>query len=278
MEEDREDLVASRTFKKRVLSATVGIPILLGSSWYGDIYFLGVLVVIGVFCIDEFMRMLRIKGIRGSKGIAIISMVLFLLSSFYENIQYTDAVSFLLLSTLIWMVLKNNMEDRLVGAASTVLAALYVGWLLSYVILLRNMSQGNIWVWLLFIFIWSADTGAYFMGKRFGKKPFFRSLSPSKTLEGFIGAVVFPALAGGIASRFLTLYPLPLISIGAIVGVSSQIGDLVESAFKRSAGVKDSGNLIPGHGGFLDRFDSLLFVAPIFYYCVSLLRSGWPVW
>ncbi len=278
MGEDKEGLVASQTLKKRVLSAAIGVPILLGSSWYGDIYFLGVLVVMGVFCIDEFMRLLKIKGIRGSKGIAIISMVLFLLSSFYENIQYADVTTFLLLATLVWIILKNNMEDRLVGAAATILAALYVGWLLSYVMLLRNMSEGNIWVWLLFIFIWSADTGAYFMGRKFGSKPFFHNLSPSKTFEGFIGAIVFSALAGGIASRILSLYPLPLLLMGAVVGVTSQLGDLVESAFKRSAGVKDSGSFIPGHGGFLDRFDSLLFVAPVFYYCVSFLRSGWPTW
>jgi phosphatidate cytidylyltransferase len=119
---------------------------------------------------------------------------------------------------------------------------------------------------------WVNDTAAYFVGKFLGRRRLVPSLSPGKTLEGAVGGILGSLL---VAIGFIFIYPslplLPLLVLGLLVGVAAQVGDLVESVFKRQVGVKDAGNLIPGHGGMLDRLDSMLFTAPLVYYYVQKL-------
>lgn len=144
----------------------------------------------------------------------------------------------------------------------------YVALLISHLVLLRGLNEGALWVLLLFVITWSGDTSAYFAGRSFGRRKFFEAVSPKKSVEGFLGG-----LLGGIGASiifkglfFQEITLADCIIVGFVIGVLGPLGDLCESLFKRSCQVKDSGVLIPGHGGILDRIDSILFSAPFIYY------------
>ncbi|MBE9535753.1 MAG: phosphatidate cytidylyltransferase [Proteobacteria bacterium] len=156
------------------------------------------------------------------------------------------------------------------------LAMFYVVLLLSYLLFLRNLEQGSLWLLLLFLIVWSNDTAAYFTGMSIGKRKLYPKISPKKSVEGFVGG-----LAGSIAAVLLAkiffLHQLSLMDsfiIAISIGILGPLGDLVESMLKRSSSVKDSGSLIPGHGGILDRVDSILFTAPFLYYFVAARYGG----
>jgi phosphatidate cytidylyltransferase len=145
---------------------------------------------------------------------------------------------------------------------------MYVPLLLSHAVLLRDLPAGRDWIFLVLFVVMASDTLAYFIGRAFGRHRLYEAVSPKKTIEGSLGG-----LAGGVLGAmicklwfFSELSILDVLLIGLGVGAFSQLGDLVESLLKRSFGVKDSGKLIPGHGGLLDRLDSLLFAFPVTYY------------
>ncbi|NLC77839.1 MAG: phosphatidate cytidylyltransferase, partial [Clostridia bacterium] len=157
--------------------------------------------------------------------------------------------------------------------AATYFGALYVGGLFSYLIRLREFHpEGWNWVLLVFLLTWANDTGAYFIGRKFGKRSLAPRLSPKKSVEGFLGGLglaVVTALGFGYyvsAENYLVW-----LLLGCLTAVVGAMGDLLESAFKRLAKLKDSGNLLPGHGGLLDRIDSLLLVAPTVYYFIQFM-------
>jgi phosphatidate cytidylyltransferase len=154
---------------------------------------------------------------------------------------------------------------------------LYVGWTLSYVLRIRTLSEG---LWLIFFLVlvtWAGDTGAYYAGISLGRRPLAPTLSPKKTVEGLIGGWVAALAAALVASNWFlpSFSPLDALVASFLLTGAGLIGDLSESALKRSAGIKDSGGLLPGHGGVLDRIDSLLFSSPVFYYYV-ILSQGPP--
>ena len=148
------------------------------------------------------------------------------------------------------------------------LGFIYVALLMGHLVLLRQFDDGRQWIFLTLIVIMSCDTCAYVIGSRFGKSKLYPLISPNKSIEGGIGGLG-GAVLGALISKFLffsTLGLWPAVLVGLVLGVAGQIGDLFESMLKRSCGVKDSGNMIPGHGGILDRLDSLLFAFPLVYY------------
>jgi phosphatidate cytidylyltransferase len=150
------------------------------------------------------------------------------------------------------------------------MGTLYVG-LLTYLYLLRMLPDG--WIWLIFMLActWACDTAAYFVGMAFGKRKIAPVLSPKKSLEGAIGGLVGSVLISYLFAYIYPFLPIPkMLLLGLLVGLASEVGDLLESSFKRQAGIKDSSMLIPGHGGILDLIDSSLFTAPLVYYFVLL--------
>ena len=154
----------------------------------------------------------------------------------------------------------------------------YVGLLLSYVYRVRGLEGGVYSVWLVFIGSWGSDTCAYCVGKLIGKHKLPSKLSPNKTIEGCLGGVIGAALIGAIYAAVFTnqlsMFPSPVLAfavIGSVSAVISQIGDLAASGIKRNYDIKDYGNLIPGHGGILDRFDSVIFIAPVVYYLITFV-------
>ncbi len=253
---------------KRVLSGLVLIPIVLGIVQYGSpLLFVALVttaVLVGWF---EYVRLIGHMGTRINPVIGGI-LCLLLVYCFYRNDFYLIWLAACLISLFItWYASGSALEDAVNQVAYSFLGIVYVSGLMSYFILLRGMEHGNHILFYLFMVIWSGDTAAYFIGKTIGKTPLAPRISPGKTLEGSAAGLV-GSVAGGVAAQLLFFETLPLnhcLIVALLCGTMGQIGDLAESLFKRRAGVKDSGSLIPGHGGVLDRLDSLMFAGPAFY-------------
>ena len=170
---------------------------------------------------------------------------------------------FLILCFSLYLLMPGEFRERLTHLALTLLGGFYLGYLLPHWVLLFRLSQGRYWVGFVLLVIMVGDTGAYFIGKRFGTRKLAPKLSPGKTVEGCLGYIGGSAAAGFATGRWL----FPELSGGEIVALAftlsilGQLGDLFESWIKRAFAVKDSGQLLPGHGGILDRLDSLIFPA-----------------
>ncbi len=181
---------------------------------------------------------------------------------------------FLVLVFLIFaehFVFKKNKENMVTNIAITFFISIYIGYLLSYLIFIRKLEQGHIYLSFVLFSTWMSDAAAYLVGVKFGKNHIFPKVSPNKTLEGSIGGVFGGVLSGLLFSFFAPLNLYLLAFLGLIISISGQIGDLFESMIKRNFKVKDSGNMIPGHGGILDCMDSILFSVPVLYYILLFI-------
>ena len=252
---------------KRVLSGLVLIPAVLGIVQYGSpLLFLALVTIAILVGWYEYVRMIGHIGIK----INLVGggmLCLLLVFCFYRNDYYLVWLAVGFMSWFTWNTSKSELEDTLNKVAYSFLGVVYVSGMMGYFILLRGMEHGNHVLFFLFMVIWSSDIAAYYVGKTIGKTPLAPKISPGKTIEG-AGAGVLGGLAGGIAAHYLFFESLPLshcLIMALLCGTMGQTGDLAESLFKRRAGVKDSGSLIPGHGGVLDRLDSLMFAGPVYY-------------
>ena len=175
--------------------------------------------------------------------------------------------------------IRGSLDDALPSSAIAVMATLYVGMLGGSLIRLRNDFSPKIGpklVFFLLLVVWLGDAGAYYIGKQFGRHPLSPRISPKKTIEGGIGGIA-TAILTAVVIHFTFFQEFPLVHAviaGIVLSVAGVVGDLAESMWKRSAAVKDSGTLIPGHGGFLDRFDSIFFTTPILYVYWVLIQNG----
>ncbi|MFZ5814126.1 MAG: phosphatidate cytidylyltransferase [Bacillota bacterium] len=263
----------------RILTGLVGIPLFLGLLYLGRWPLLVVMAGMGLIGFHEYSRMWRAKGIHVSLplgGLATLALMLWA-GLWPQQGGYLGAILSLTAIALLSWVLFRYEERSVVDGLVTLAGVLYVGFLLSHLLLLRGLGEGTGWdpglKWLLFglLCTWAADTFAYFVGVAFGRRKLAPRISPGKSVEGAAG--------GGLGAVVVGLLWAPLIGIpswqGALVGLViagiSILGDLAESAMKRYVGVKDSGRLLPGHGGVLDRFDSSLFVLPFVYYIATLV-------
>lgn len=253
---------------KRVITSVIGLPILFIIINLGNLPLqiaVGLCAVIGL---SEFY------GVMSQKN-SLIHYLGYVLSIGYIVIlnNFTFAKFILLLAAfmlllLIFMVMRSfNIIDCIV----TLFGFFYITFLLSFIVLVRRQPDGDIFVWLIFITGWGCDTFAYFFGKLFGKHKLI-SLSPNKTIEGSIGGVIAVIILSSIYAMFTHKSILLFVAIGLICSVFAQLGDLSASAIKRYSNVKDYGNIIPGHGGFIDRFDSILFTAPVVYIILHMLK------
>jgi len=188
----------------------------------------------------------------------------------------TASVTFMVVAVLLSQLLAGReLKSGFMDTAVVTFGVFYVAWLLGHLILLRNLPEGPFLVFFLFLVTWANDTGAYYVGTLWGRRPLVPRLSPQKTWEGLIGGFL-GSVAAAFACRawFLeSLSATDILWIGVLLGAAAPLGDLCESILKRSAGVKDSGAIIPGHGGILDRIDSLIFTTPTFYYYLLAVRT-----
>lgn len=268
---------------KRILTAVAGIPLLLYLTGKGGIFFVALVAFIILMSIVEFSAACSNGGIRIRRGLVIVAcMGIVLLFARPEAAAMLRgySYSFLLCGWLIFLVSRVPITDKglLRRLPSSLLGIFYLGLLPVHLLLLRNVAgtiviaghnidKGFALIVWLYLLVWTVDTGAYAVGKVFGRRRVFPLISPNKTLEGFLGGLLFAVAIGMGTGRFLELYPLQLLLTVFAVSLASIYGDLFASLVKRSLAVKDFGEMLPGHGGMLDRFDSLFFAAPAAYLC-----------
>lgn len=264
---------------KRVLSAAVFIPIFVLVVAWGSAgaFFVLVAGAIGLG-LWEFYDLIESWGTPVARGAGIVGG-LSLATGLYLGRPglVLAAVALVVLVPLCrFLVSRGANGEALVGSALTCFGAIYVAGLLGYVVLLRALPYGRRAVFLLVLMVWLHDTLAYYGGRTWGRRPLAPALSAGKTVEGtYIGLA--GSILGALVAR-LTFLPelgaVAVVVLGLAVGVAAELGDLAESLIKRSTGAKDSGWIIPGHGGILDRLDSLLFAAPCTYYGLLLVVGG----
>ncbi|AFY53384.1 CDP-diglyceride synthetase [Rivularia sp. PCC 7116] len=285
----------------RILSGIIAIALALGGTMLGGWYFTFFYVIIIFLGQREYFNLVRAKGIAPAAKITmVVSQVLLAICTFDSSLA--DAVMPLAGTFICFYLLFQPKMASIADISASILGLFYTGYLPSYWVRLRAIDTVNFSnlplggylpasmsafigrenfsalplglraTLLTFTCIWAADIGAYFVGKYFGKTP-LSGISPKKTVEGAIFGISASVLVGVAVAYYISLpdFYLTGAALGSLIGIASLLGDLTESMLKRDAGVKDSGDLIPGHGGILDRTDSYIFTAPLVYYFVTLL-------
>jgi phosphatidate cytidylyltransferase len=281
---------------RRILFAVVAAPIALVIVFAGGAALAGLLAVASAIAAWEFFRIARSAGhtpmadvgsaLAGLVPLAVHARFLGLLQ---PRLTYLAVVLLLLFGISIWA--RGSTQRPLSAVATTTLGVLYTGAMLSFAYAIRYddyavagivvgglpISSGGVLLALPLLLTWATDIGAFAVGRTVGGPKLIPAVSPGKTISGAVGGVVFTVIVTFLYIRFalrpvaqLAMRPAAMIAFGVIISVAGQVGDLVESLLKRDAGVKDSGTLLPGHGGILDRVDSLLFTLPTAY-----LLFGW---
>ncbi len=261
----------SQGFALRVLSGIAIVVVTLSMGYLGGWWFTALLLIVLVVGAWELWRLLCAAGYRPSLAFMVLTV-----AASFAGIRFPDllvlapAVSLVLLSSLAWQLYRSDRRtigDWGVGFAG----GFYLGWTGGHLAELREMPEGWWWLLLTLASVWAADSAAFVVGRLLGRHPLAPRVSPAKTWEGYLGGSVCSALAGGvIGSISPTGLPVGLLC-GALVGLLSVLGDLIESMIKRQAHAKDSSHLIPGHGGVLDRMDSVLWAGVIAFYVHTLV-------
>jgi phosphatidate cytidylyltransferase len=256
---------------KRVIVAAILVPVFyLYIMHLPAVYFLFLLLLISTIGLIEFYGMFGIEGVLRYMGVFLGAA---LLTVFFAARQlFVDALLLAVLMILfLRLMLKRDASFAHSEVATLVLGLLYVPGLLSFQ--LSIVKNGPAWIILLYASVWSADSMAYYIGKGFGRRKLYEEISPNKTVAGAFGSVLGGVLGAAVVDG-LVFHRMPFakaVIVGASTGVATIVGDLVESMFKRDAGVKDSSHVLPGHGGVLDKIDGFTFAAPVFYWlCLGL--------
>jgi phosphatidate cytidylyltransferase len=256
--------------RTRTISAVVLIPLVLGAIYIGGDLFLALVALVLGLASFEFVRLMERGDYRPALlftwGFVVVGL---LVARDPTGAWLRPAVAGLLGGALIWQLFQSQRPAPTADWALTVVGGLYVGWMGGHLVALREVPDGIQWLLLPLVITWSADTGAYFIGSIWGRRKLAPRLSPGKTWEGTAGGWLTGIVAGGLLAGLLGLGIVHGLALGGLIGVASPLGDLGISMIKRQVGAKDSGHLIPGHGGMLDRIDSILFTVVIGYYYVQ---------
>lgn len=266
------------------LAARVATALALGTVvvavvlWAGTIGVAALVALVAALAVAEFYGLTRHERRKPNEVFGVVAVALMpLAAAFFPSGGLIAVVTALGAASLLWHLVFKQVT--IADTAMTVFGAVYVGLTLSHLVLLRELPHGVTLVLVTFVSVWANDVFAYFIGVAVGKHRMAADISPRKSWEGFVGGAVCSLLVWLAASSldatpFATgLAPLWLAIIGVAVPLAASAGDLVESRFKREAAMKDSGSLLPGHGGFLDRFDSMIVVSMAVYYLVLASRA-----
>lgn len=257
---------------QRAIVAVIFIPILFFVYYYGNI---PLLVFLGLVSFIAMWEMRNIvyegKGLKLPILLIPLSIPIFLISALkgFEYSYFIIVGSFIFIAG--YNVLMNKIENTASIISLSLMAIVYTVIMPASIYRISNEFENHLLILLLQIFCWTTDTFAYFVGMKFGKHRNIFQASPKKSLEGFLGGFFLTAVSGALIYLFTDLFELSHLIYAVIAaGIFGQFGDLIESIIKRDMNVKDSSNLIPGHGGIIDRFDSLFVSAPIFYFALLL--------
>ena len=266
---------AARFDPRRIYTILVLAPLVYGVIRYlPPLAFSSVVVLAGGLALFEFYRMCF--GDRRHSlliGIGLTGFAALILGTHQPNIIVPALLATLIGIISVPLFTRTSLEQSLRNVALTVFGVLYLGLTLSTLSMTRLLPQGEWLIFFLLLVTWASDTGAYYIGTLYGRHPLAPRISPKKTVEGLVGGF-FGAIIVAYAARwwFLPeLSSLDCLMLATLLTITGLWGDLAESAMKRSVGTKDSGGILPGHGGMLDRLDSLLFTAPVFYYYVTMV-------
>lgn len=264
---------------RRIYSALVFVPLFYLLVRYGPpVLFFILVTFVSLLALWEFYEMYfpthryRIGMIA---GVGLLILVLIPIQ-WLEMTGFISLLTVVIFGAIIFLMMNFTPAKHVIPPYLVFpFGALYIGVGLGHFLLIRNLAEGDLLVFFVILVTWAADTAAYFAGVTMGRRQLAPRLSPKKTVEGFIGGLLCAVLVASLSHfwffPFLTL--VECVIIGVLLACLGLLGDLAESFFKRSSGVKDSGTLIPGHGGVLDRLDSLLFAGPAFYYSYILLTT-----
>ena len=281
--------MANSAVQTRVITGTVFGGVLIGAILWNEYSFATLLLGILMVSIYEYHQLLKNLEIFPNTFFTIAGNLLIFCGCIYFTVVHSylgiqpfqvlvaAGLLILIFLLLICSELFRSYPKPIENIGTSILSLFYFGLPIGLLLLasLNTSFEYDPWrVLFFFFFMWASDTGAYFTGRLIGKHKLFERHSPKKTIEGLMGGITVSGLVGVAAWYFLGLLPLAgWILIGCLLALTGTIGDLAESMFKRQAGIKDSGKILPGHGGFLDRFDSTYFSAPIYYLLLQLLSE-----
>ncbi|MDR1418311.1 MAG: phosphatidate cytidylyltransferase [Endomicrobium sp.] len=261
----------------RILTAIVGIPFMFLCVFFGGTMFYLMMFVISFFCVYEYLDIL--KKYRPYIKISLLMAVLFFLFLHFCSEIHINEVSFsaIVIAIVFFVkeVLAENPKSSIERIAVSFLGAFFIPLCLIHMVYLRNLYGGMEIIFFVFIVVWVLDTAAYAFGSMFGKRKLAKHISPKKTMEGAVAGLAFGILTAIICRAIFMSSILSMcdsIILGFVISIFGQFSDLAESLIKRDGDIKDSGKMIPGHGGFFDRFDSYIFAAPAVYYVLKLLK------
>jgi phosphatidate cytidylyltransferase len=268
-----------RSVGLRTITSFIGIPIVLACVWFGGWVAFGAVVLVVVLAAYEVHAMMLHEGFHPLIGISLILSLLFLVASMFplqRGLLLEIGLALALFVTFPLLFFREKLEGAMVDWSLTLAIAVYLGWPLSLFPLIRGyqigVSNGFWWLLTLLGGVWGFDTGAFFVGHFLGRHKLAPRISPAKTWEGAFGGLIF-SIAAALLFAMLPLgvpWYLALL-LGLLIAIAATLGDLAESLIKRQTHVKDSGQFIPGHGGMLDRIDSLLFAVIVVYFFAQFL-------
>ncbi len=260
----------------RVLSALIGIPIVLGIVYFGGPWYALFLIIIVNLGLYEYNSILKKHNGSASVFLNYFGATLIIAALYFEQPELIYPLVLLVFFILFITALFNMDKRSITDSALSLWGMIYLGGLTGYLLMLRMLPEGAVYTYILLAGVWIHDTAAYFVGVKWGIRKFSPKISPKKSVEGSlagIGATVTIFFSISILlPNFTLLNPVQAAILALGIAVFAQLGDLLESAFKRQMQVKDSGGLIPGHGGVMDRLDSLILAAPFVYYFFLLMN------
>ncbi len=270
---------------KRILVVIILLPIGLAAIWLGGWYLTALVALFMGAAAWEYVTLFQIGGVQPARICVIGGVLLLLLGRMlngFASSAWMISLIILVCMTYHLVAYERGRDQAATDFGVTLGGVFYIGWLGAYFISIRNLNQGQWWLLVILAGVMFADSGAYFIGKRFGRHKLSPRLSPHKTWEGYFGGILigvpltilFATLFQMAAGSSSSITPLRGALVGVVMAVVPTLGDLGESMIKRQMGVKDSGNILPGHGGVFDRIDAWLWAVVIGYYMISWLWTG----